>query len=97
PAMSGPTHHGFFKNPINMSSIFQRVGVSPKKTAPGFARQRSQWRDECERPARSFPSMDGRKLENGYGWKPTVKAAESSGETALVRGSPPARQRRRAR
>jgi hypothetical protein len=42
PAMSGPTHHGFFKNPINGSSIFQQAGLPPKKTAPGVARQRSQ-------------------------------------------------------
>jgi hypothetical protein len=55
PAMSGPTHHGFFKNPINASSIVQRAGLSPKKTAPGVARQRSQWRDDANGPPDRFP------------------------------------------
>jgi hypothetical protein len=31
--------------------------------------------------------MGGRKLENGYGWKPAVKAAGPSKEPTMVRGS----------
>jgi hypothetical protein len=53
PAMSGPTHHGFFKNPINASSVFSERGLPAKKTAPGVARQRPQWCDDANgRPGR---------------------------------------------
>jgi len=38
-------------------------------------------------------SMDGRKLENGYGWKPAVMAAGPSPEPIMLHGSAPARRR----
>jgi hypothetical protein len=56
PAISGPTHHGFFKNPINPSLVCFGARCGPaKKTAPGIARQRSQWRDDANGPPDCLP------------------------------------------
>ena len=74
--MSGPTHHGFFNNPINASSIFQRARLFSKKTAPGVARQRSS--SAMMRMARPIVPQYGRQKVRKRLW---MEARRQSGGT----------------
>jgi hypothetical protein len=79
--MSGPTHHGFFKNPINASSFSNSEQFCPR-TRPPKCPQYSSWPDDANDPPEA--TMSGRKLENGYGWKPVSMPRMATEATAAA-------------